>query len=68
MKICLGGEGAFAKKHLAGLHKIDGVEVAAVVGGVEDATRAFAEENGIPFWTLDLEEGLAQPGIAREGR
>ena len=63
MKICLGGEGAFAKKHLAGLKNIDGVEVAAVVGGVADATEAFATENGIAFWTTDLEEGLAQPGI-----
>lgn len=63
MKICLVGEGAFAKKHLAGLNAIDGVEVAALVGGVADATEAFARENGIPFWTLDLQEGLARPGI-----
>lgn len=63
MKVCLGGEGAFAKKHLAGLRNIDGIEVAAVVGGIEATTRAFAEDNGIPYWTLDLEEGLAQPGI-----
>ena len=63
MKICLGGEGAFAKKHLAGLKNIDGVEVAAIVGGVAEATEAFATENGIAFWTTDLEEGLAQPGI-----
>lgn len=63
MKVCLGGEGAFAKRHLAGLRNIDGIEVAAVVGGIEEATRAFAESNDIPYWTLDLEEGLAQPGI-----
>lgn len=63
MKICLGGEGAFARKHLAGLRNIEGVEVAAVAGGDAVATKAFAEENSIPFWTLDLEEGLAQPGV-----
>lgn len=63
MKICLGGEGAFAKKHFMGLKNIDGVEVAAVVGGVAEATEKFALENGIAFWTTDLEEGLAQPGI-----
>lgn len=63
MKICLGGEGAFAKKHAASLKNIDGVEIAAVVGGVRDVTEAFAREYDIPFWTLDLEEGLSQPGI-----
>jgi 2-hydroxy-4-carboxymuconate semialdehyde hemiacetal dehydrogenase len=63
MKICLGGEGAFAKKHCMGLKNIDGVEVAAIVGGVAEATEKFALENGIAFWTTDLEEGLAQPGI-----
>lgn len=63
MRICLGGEGAFAKKHLAALRNIENVEVVAVVGGVADATEIFARENGIPFWTLDLEEGLAQPQV-----
>lgn len=63
MKVCLGGEGAFAKKHLASLRNIEDVEVAALVGGVAEATEAFAKENDIPFWTLDLEEALAQPGI-----
>lgn len=35
----------------------------AVVGGVADATEAFAREYNIPNWTLDLGEGLALPGI-----
>lgn len=63
MRILLAGEGAFAKKHAAGLKNIAGVEIAAVVGGVADATEAFARENNIPIWTLDLDEGLALPGI-----
>ena len=63
MKICLAGEGAFAKKHIVGLKNIDGVEVVAVAGGVPEATEAFAKENGIPFWTMALEEGLARPGV-----
>ncbi len=63
MKICLAGEGAFGKKHLASLRKIDGVEVAVLVGGVADATEALAAEHGIPFWTLELREGLAQAGV-----
>jgi 2-hydroxy-4-carboxymuconate semialdehyde hemiacetal dehydrogenase len=57
------GEGAFCKKHLTGLSVIDGVEVASLVGGVADATEAVAREFGIPHWTLDLAEGLSQPGI-----
>ena len=63
MKICLAGEGAFGKKHLASLRKIDGVEVSVLVGGVADATEALAAEHGIPFWTLDLQEGLLQSGV-----
>ena len=63
MKICLAGEGAFGKKHLASLQKIDGVDVSVLVGGVADATEALAVEHGIGFWTLDLQEGLAQAGV-----
>lgn len=63
MKILLAGEGAFAAKHLAGLKNIEGVEVAAVAGGVAKDTERFAAKHDIPFWTTDLDEGLAQPGI-----
>ncbi len=63
MKICMVGEGAFANKHLDALAAIDGVEVAAIVGGVATATERVAAERGIGFWTLDLDEGLAQPGV-----
>lgn len=63
MKICVAGEGAFGNKHLEALAKIDGVEVASLVGGVADATAAVAKKYGIPHWTLDLAEGLAQPGV-----
>ncbi|MCW5691094.1 MAG: Gfo/Idh/MocA family oxidoreductase [Pseudolabrys sp.] len=63
MKICVAGEGAFGNKHLEALAKIDGVEVASLVGGVADATEAVAKKYNIPHWTLDLAEGLAQPGV-----
>lgn len=63
MKICMVGEGAFGKKHLNGLRNIDGVEVVSLVGGVDSATEAIATEFEIPHWTLDLQEGLAQPGV-----
>ncbi|RDV05845.1 gfo/Idh/MocA family oxidoreductase [Undibacter mobilis] len=63
MKICVAGEGAFGNKHLEALAKIDGVEVASLVGGVADATEAVAKKFNIPHWTLDLAEGVAQPGV-----
>ncbi len=63
MKICLVGEGAFANKHAAGIQNIDGVEIAALVGGEENATAMFAQKHDIPFWTTSLDEGLDQPDI-----
>jgi 2-hydroxy-4-carboxymuconate semialdehyde hemiacetal dehydrogenase len=63
MKICLAGEGAFGKKHLAGLKQVDGVEVSVLVGGVAEATEALAAEHGIPYWSTDLLEGLSQVGV-----
>ena len=63
MKLCMVGEGAFASKHLDALANIAGVEVAALVGGVPEATEQAAQKHNIPRWTLDLEEGLSQPGV-----
>jgi 2-hydroxy-4-carboxymuconate semialdehyde hemiacetal dehydrogenase len=63
MKICLAGEGAIARKHLDAVARIDGVEVVALCGGNPTDTESLAIERGIPFWTLDLHEGLAQPGV-----
>ena len=63
MKVCMVGQGAFAKKHLNGLSRIDGVEVAAIAGRSPDTTEAVARKYGIPHWTTDLDEALAQPGI-----
>ena len=63
MKICLAGEGAFGNKHLDALSTIQDVEVVSLVGGVEATTRKVAEDRGIGHWTLDLEDGLSQPGV-----
>jgi 2-hydroxy-4-carboxymuconate semialdehyde hemiacetal dehydrogenase len=57
------GQGAFANKHLDGIEYIDGIEVASIAGGSPDSTKAVAEKRGIPHWTTDLAESLAQPGI-----
>ena len=63
MKIVMAGEGAFGVKHLEAIQKIEGVEIASLVGGAPDSAREVAERFGIPHWTLDLAEGLAQPGV-----
>ena len=64
MKVVLAGEGAIARRHLAALGRIDGVELASLVGGNPDDTAALAEEAGIPHHTLELSEALAQPGVS----
>jgi len=63
MKISMVGRGAFARKHLAGLARIEGVEVASIVGRVPASTEETAKAFNIPHWTTSLEESLAQPGI-----
>ena len=63
MKVVMAGQGAFGIKHLEAMQKIDGVEVVSLVGGSAESTRDVAERFAIPHWTLDLAEGLAQPGV-----
>ena len=47
MKICLAGVGAFAKKHLDALARIDGVNVVSLVGRQAESTEAVAAQYGI---------------------
>jgi 2-hydroxy-4-carboxymuconate semialdehyde hemiacetal dehydrogenase len=63
MKIALAGQGAFGVKHLEGIANIDGVDVVSLCGGNQESTRAVAEKWGIPHYTGDLAESLAQPGV-----
>lgn len=63
MKIVLAGEGAIARRHIAGLLRIDDVEVVSLTGGTPSDTAAFAAEFRIPHHTGDLAESLAQPGV-----
>jgi 2-hydroxy-4-carboxymuconate semialdehyde hemiacetal dehydrogenase len=63
MKICVAGQGAFGVKHLEALRNIPGAEVVSLAGGSPDTTKAVAEKFGIPHWSLDLGECLAQPGV-----
>ena len=63
MKVALGGQGAFGTKHLDGIARIPGIEVISLAGGRPESTKAVAEKYGIPHWTTDLSETLAQPAL-----
>jgi 2-hydroxy-4-carboxymuconate semialdehyde hemiacetal dehydrogenase len=63
MKIALGGQGAFGVKHLDGIKRIEGIEVVSLAGGRPESTKEVAEKYGIPHWTTDLAESIAQPGV-----
>ena len=63
MKVVMAGQGAFGIKHLEALQKIDGVEVASLAGGNAEQTAEVAKKFGIPHWTTDLGQSLAQPGV-----
>ena len=63
MRIVLAGEGAIARKHIAALRRIDGVEVVGLVGGDPADTADFASEFAIPEHTLDLVEALRRPDV-----
>ncbi len=63
MKICVAGQGAFGIKHLEAIKNIDGIEVVSLAGGSAESTEEVAKRFGIPHWTTDLAESLAQPGV-----
>src|SRR5579862_4062220 len=63
MKICVAGQGAFGIKHLEAIANIDGVEVVSLAGGSPAGTEEVAKRFGIPHWTTDLAQSLAQPGV-----
>ncbi|MBV9441006.1 MAG: Gfo/Idh/MocA family oxidoreductase [Candidatus Eremiobacteraeota bacterium] len=63
MNVALAGQGAFGVKHLEAIRNIDGVKVVSLTGGRPESTRDVAEKFGIPHWTTDLDETLAQPGL-----
>lgn len=62
-KVVLAGAGAFGKKHLDGITKIDGVEVVAVVGRELEPTTAVAAEYGIGLVFTDLADALLVDGV-----
>ncbi len=64
MKICVAGAaGAFGRKHLDALAKIDGAEVVSVIGATGDGIEAFAAERGIGHASTELAAALAMPEV-----
>ncbi len=59
----MAGEGAIARKHLAGIGRIEGIEVVSLAGGNPTDTEELANEVGVDHWSLDLDECLARPGV-----
>ena len=63
MKVIVAGGGAFGAKHLDGIAKIEGVEVAGLVGRRLEPTQAMAQKYGIAHAGTDLAEALSQEGV-----
>ena len=63
MKIVVAGQGAFGVKHIEAIQKISGITIASLAGGSPDTTAEVARKYGIPHWTTNLDEALAQPGV-----
>jgi len=63
IKVALAGQGAFGVKHLEAIGNIADVEVISLTGGRPESTQDVATKFGIPHWTTDLDETLAQPGL-----
>jgi 2-hydroxy-4-carboxymuconate semialdehyde hemiacetal dehydrogenase len=63
IKIAMAGQGAFGIKHLEALAQIPDVQVVSLTGGNPQQTEEVAKKFGIPHWTGNLAESLAQPGV-----
>jgi 2-hydroxy-4-carboxymuconate semialdehyde hemiacetal dehydrogenase len=59
----MAGQGAFGQKHLDAIKNIPGIEVVSLAGGSPGTTEEVAKKYGIPHWTTDYAEALAQPGV-----
>jgi len=57
------GAGSIARKHLKSLGNIPYAKVVSLVAGNEAEAKEVSQANGIPHWTLNMEEALAIPGV-----
>lgn len=63
IRIALAGGGAFGAKHMAGLSRIDGVEVPVVVSSSLEKSQVFAKEHGAGEGAASLDEVLERDDI-----
>jgi len=63
LRIALAGGGAFGAKHVNGLKKIDGVELAAIISGSVESAQGFAAEHGVGRAVESLDDVLAMDDI-----
>ncbi len=64
MKVVVAGAyGAFGRKHLEALSRIEGAEVTSVMGRCGDQIRELAQERKIDHFTTDLDELIANPNV-----
>ena len=63
LRVALAGGGAFGAKHVAGLQRIEGVEVAAIVSSTLESAQAFAAEHGAGRGVASLDDVLADDSI-----
>ena len=63
LRVAVAGAGAFGRKHLDALARIDGVEVAAVVSRTAAQAREVADAYGVATAATDLAEVLDLPDV-----
>jgi 2-hydroxy-4-carboxymuconate semialdehyde hemiacetal dehydrogenase len=63
MRIALAGAGAFGEKHLDGLQKIDGVEVASVISRRADQAAEVARKYGAVHSSSELNDALERDDV-----
>lgn len=63
MRIALAGAGAFGEKHLDGLAKIDGVEIASVISRRAEQAAAVAAKYGARHSGTELDEALSRDDV-----
>jgi predicted dehydrogenase len=57
------GLGLIANFHVRAIAEAGGAKLAGVADTIEARARQFAEANGVPFWTTQVEELVARPDI-----
>lgn len=63
MRIALAGAGAFGEKHLDGLQKIDGVEIASIISRTAEQAEAVAAKYGARHHSTELADALARDDV-----